>query len=120
MPTFSKASLDCLAQCHPDLQKVAKEAIRHFDFRVYCGHRGQAAQNKAFAEKKSKLKWPASKHNRRPSLAFDAAPNPVDWNNIKRFDQMGKVMKAAAAKVGVRIVWGGDWKGFVDRPHFEV
>lgn len=120
MPSFSKRSLDNLKQCDPRLQKVAHEAIKTFDFVVTCGHRGKEAQNKAFAEKKSKLKWPDSKHNKTPSLAFDAAPYPIDWNDIKRFDQMGAVMKAAARSVGVKITWGGDWKSFVDRPHFEV
>jgi peptidoglycan LD-endopeptidase CwlK len=120
MPKFSERSLANLAQCHPDLQRVAKECIKHFDFVVICGHRGKAAQDKAFAEKKSKLKWPNSKHNKKPSLAFDAAPAPIDWNNIARFNAMGAAMKSAAKKINVAITWGGDWKSFVDRPHFEI
>lgn len=120
MPTLSKRSLDNLAQCHPDLQKVAKAAIVNFDFVVTCGHRGKAAQNEAYAKGNSKLRWPDSLHNKTPSLAFDAAPYPIDWNDIKRFDQMGKVMLAAAKTVGVKIVWGGSWKNFKDRPHFEL
>lgn len=120
MPTFSKRSLDNLAQCHPDLQKVAKEAIRHFDFVITTGHRNKADQNKAFASGHSKLQYPHSKHNKKPSLAFDAAPYPIDWEDIARFDEMGKVMKAAAKTVGVKITWGGSWKSFKDRPHFEV
>lgn len=120
MPTFSKRSLDNLAQCDARLQKVAHEAIKHFDFVVTCGHRGKTAQNEAFAKGNSKLKWPDSLHNKKPSLAFDAAPYPIDWADVKRFDRMGAVMKAAAKTVGVKIVWGGDWKSFKDRPHFEV
>ena len=120
MPVLSKRSQDTLAQCHPDLQKVAKEAIKHLAFTVYTGHRGKAAQDKAFAEKKSKVKWPNSKHNRKPSLAFDAYPDPLDWNDIKRFDHMGRVIKEAAKKVNVKITWGGDWASFRDRPHFEL
>lgn len=120
MPSFSQRSLDNLKQCHPHLQKVAHECIKTFDFTVTCGHRNQADQNKAFAEKKSKLRWPNSKHNKTPSLAFDAAPWPIDWNDVARFDAMGSAMKAAARKVHVKLVWGGDWKSFVDRPHFEL
>lgn len=120
MPSFSKRSLDNLATCHADLQKVAHEAIKTFDFTVIEGHRGEAAQNKAYAEQKSKLKYPNSKHNKKPSLAFDAAPYPLDWGDRKSFDTMGKHMKDAAKKVGVKIKWGGDFKDFYDGPHFEL
>lgn len=120
MPHFSKRSLDNLGQCHPDLQKVAHEAIKHFDFTVICGHRNKADQDKAVREGKSKAKWPNSKHNKTPSLAFDAVPHPVDWNDIGRFRTMAQHMKTAAKKVGVKITWGGDFKGFFDGPHFEL
>lgn len=120
MHHFSKASLDNLAECHPDLQKVAREAIKHFDFRVICGHRGKSAQDKAYAEGRSKVKFPNSKHNKTPSHAFDAVPVPLDWSDIKSFHTMAGHMKAAAQKVGVKITWGGDFKGFFDGPHFEI
>jgi len=120
MYKFSKRSTDNLASCHPDLRKVAHECIKTFDFTVIQGHRGKADQDKAFAEKKSKLKWPNSKHNKTPSLAFDAVPFPLDWNDKKAFDTMGKHMKDAAKKVGVKIIWGGDFKSFYDGPHFEL
>lgn len=120
MPSFSKRSLDNLKTCDERLQKVAHEAIKHYDFSVICGHRGKAAQDKAVAEGKSKAKWPTSKHNASPSLAFDATPFPLDWENIAEFHVMAKVMKQAAHKVGVKIKWGGDFKNFFDGPHFEL
>lgn len=120
MPSFSKRSLDNLATCDPRLRKVAEEAIKTFDFTVIEGHRGQAAQNRAFAEKKSKVRWPHSKHNKNPSLAFDAIPVPLDWNDTASFHAMAKAMKAAAKTVGVGIKWGGDFQGFFDGPHFEL
>jgi peptidoglycan L-alanyl-D-glutamate endopeptidase CwlK len=120
MPHFSQRSLDHLAQCHPDLQKVAKEAIKHYNFQVICGHRGKAAQDKAFAGKKSKVKWPNSKHNHKPSLAFDATPIPLDWNNKASFHTMARHMKTAAKKLSIAITWGGDFKNFFDGPHFEI
>lgn len=120
MPSFSKRSLDNLKTCDPRLQKVAHEAIKHFDFTVIEGHRGKEAQDKAVKEGKSKAKWPTSKHNSKPSLAFDATPVPLDWNNKASFDAMAKAMKAAAKTVGVPIKWGGDFKNFYDGPHFEL
>ena len=120
MPSFSKSSLDHLKQCHPDLQKVAHECIKHYDFSVICGHRGKADQDKAVREGKSKAKWPTSKHNAQPSRAFDAVPVPLDWKNIASFNAMAGHMKTAARTVGVKIRWGGDFKGFFDGPHFEL
>jgi peptidoglycan LD-endopeptidase CwlK len=120
VPSFSKRSLDNLASCDPALQKVAHEAIKYYDFTVICGHRGKAAQDKAVAEGKSKAKWPTSKHNSNPSLAFDATPVPLDWNDTKSFHAMAKHMKTAANTVGVKIKWGGDFKNFFDGPHFEL
>jgi peptidoglycan L-alanyl-D-glutamate endopeptidase CwlK len=120
MPTFSKRSLDNLKTCHPDLQKVAHECIKHYDFTVIEGHRGKIAQDKAVATGKSKAKWPTSKHNSTPSKAFDATPVPLDWNDTKAFQAMATAMKAAATRVGVKIKWGGDFKGFFDGPHFEL
>jgi peptidoglycan L-alanyl-D-glutamate endopeptidase CwlK len=29
-------------------------------------------------------------------------------------------VKAAARQCGVPIIWGGDWPGFPDGPHFEL
>jgi peptidoglycan L-alanyl-D-glutamate endopeptidase CwlK len=120
MPVFSQRSLGNLASCHPDLQKVAHECIKHFDFTVIEGHRGKDAQDKAYAEQKSKLKWPDSKHNKKPALAFDATPHPLDWGDKASFDTMAKHMKEAAKKAGVKIKWGGDFKDFYDGPHFEL
>lgn len=120
MPTFSKRSLDNLATCDQRLQRVAKECIKHYDFTVICGHRSKAAQDEAVRQGKSKARWPTSLHNATPSRAMDCVPVPLDWSDTKSFHQMAKAMKAAAKKVGVKIRWGGDFKGFFDGPHFQV
>ena len=60
--------------------------------------------------------------------AFDAAPFPIDWNDLKRFDAMAKLFMEAARLEGVRLRWGADWdadgkfreKGEPDSPHFEL
>lgn len=120
MAKLNARSLDNLAQCHKDLQRVAEEAAKTFSFTVYCGHRGKKDQDIAYATGKSKLRYPHSKHNKRPSHAFDAYPNPLDWNDTARFDAMGRAFKAAAHRIGVKIKWGGDWASFRDRPHVEL
>lgn len=120
MPTFGKRSLANLASCDARLQSVAHEAIKTYDFTVICGHRDKAAQNKAVREGKSKAPWPTSKHNSSPSLAMDCVPHPLDWNDTAEFHEMAHAMKRAAKRVGVRLKWGGDFKGFFDGPHFEI
>ena len=41
----------------------------------------------------------------------------VDWDG---FGRLADLMFKAADAVGARIVWGGNWKRFVDKPHFEL
>jgi peptidoglycan LD-endopeptidase CwlK len=120
MPTFGKISLERLKTCDKRLQDIAHAAIKRTDFSVACGHRGEQEQNEAFARGFSKLKFPKSKHNKTPSLAMDLVPFPVDWKNLKRFDALAVIVKDEAARLGVKLVWGGDWVKFRDRPHYEL
>ena len=128
MPSFGKTSKDRLATVDHRLRLVCEEVIKHYDFSILCGHRTEQEQNKAFAEAKSKLHWPKSKHNQLPSLAVDIAPYPIDWNDLKRFFYLAGLIKATASSMGFKLRWGGDWDGdgdfkdqnFNDYPHFEI
>lgn len=128
MPTFSETSKKLLATCHPDIQKVLNEAIKHVDFVVTCGHRGEADQNKAVAEGKSKTPWPTSKHNSVPSMAVDVAPYPIDWNDAEAFTLLSGIIYGIGVTMGIKLRLGIDWDGnlsvrehsFKDRPHLEL
>lgn len=128
MPTFGKQSQVNLATCHPDLQRLMNEAIKHVDFSITCGHRGQAEQDKAFAEGKSKLKWPNGEHNKLPSCAVDVAPYPLNWNDTEAFTLLSGVILGIAKMINIKIRLGADWDGdfntlehsFKDRPHIEL
>src|SRR5688572_12424068 len=93
MPRFSDSSFSKLSTCHPDLQTLFFEVIKHFDCIVLEGHRGEVAQEKAFNEGKSQKKWPDGNHNKMPSMAADVAPydppTTVNWKDIKRFYYFG-------------------------------
>ena len=127
---FSERSTRCLAECDPRLQRLAAHAIENggVDFTVYCGHRNEADQNKAVLEGKSKLRYPHSKHNQFPSLAFDAAPYPIDWDDVDGFKRMARAIMDSAHVLGIQIRWGGDWNcdgdkttnDDWDKPHFEL
>lgn len=117
---LSAISISRLKECHPDIQKVVELAASRFPMSVLEGHRGQVAQDKAYAAGTSKAKWPESKHNKMPSEAVDLAPVPLDWKNLPRFKKMAEVVLQAATDLGVPMVWGGNFKSFTDMPHFEL
>ena len=126
MPSFSKRSKTNLSQAHPDLQTLFNEVIKERDCSVICGERGEKAQNKAYAEGNSKKRYPDSKHNKKPSLAVDVVPWPLDWNDIKGFKEFGEyVMRVyermwGEGKIKSVISWGGHWRTFKDYPHYEI
>jgi peptidoglycan LD-endopeptidase CwlK len=121
MYKFSKSSQDKLNTCHPFLQEICNELIKEADFVVICGYRDKAAQDDAYSKGASKLKFPQSKHNKKPSLAVDIAPynQGIDWNNHIGFQELAKKFKQIAEHKNIPVVWGGDWQ-MRDMPHFEL
>lgn len=134
MPTFSNTSLEKLKTCHPDLQILFKEVIKHHDCMVSEGYRDKEAQDKAFAEGKSQKKFPFGNHNKMPSTAVDVYPYPVQMKNKPRFYWFAGFVLGVAemlymqGKISHRIRYGGDWDGdkdiddqtFNDLVHFEI
>ncbi len=128
MPRFGKTSEKNLSECHPDIQKVMREVIKHFDCSVICGRRGRAAQELAFAAGKSNARYGQSPHNFEPALAVDVVPYPVDWTDTERMILFAGQVIATARMLGVDLKWGGDWdrdthlsdNRFNDFPHFEL
>ncbi len=121
--SFGKVSEERLATCHPDLQAVCLEAIKHYDFTIVCGHRTEAEQQKALKKGYSKLPWPKSRHNTFPSEAVDVAPwvdGRIPWDDIQEFRALSVHMMAAAKKLGIELEWGGSWRSFVDMPHYQL
>ena len=125
---YSKKSTDRLMTCHASLQALFFEVIKFADCAILEGHREQERQDRLYEEGKSKLSFPNSKHNKLPSLAVDAAPYPIDWNDTARFYYFGGIVRGIAFKMDIPIRWGGDWDGdlqvkdqtFNDLPHFEL
>jgi len=128
MPVFSQTSKDRLATCDARLQRVFNEVIKHFDCTIIVGHRGEKAQNEAFANGKSQKRWPNGNHNSMPSKALDATPYPVDWTDRARMTLFAGFVLGIAQGMGIDLRWGGDWNenmkvkdnSFNDLPHFEV
>lgn len=120
MPSFSKSSQAKLATCHPDLQRLFNEVIKHVDCTIICGHRGEKEQNEAFENGFSMLKFPNSKHNGSPSLAVDCLPYPIKWSDSESHHKFAGFVLGVASQMGIKIEWGGNWSSFEDRPHFQL
>lgn len=128
MPEFSERSLKNLRQCDADLQRVLNEAIKHFDFTVFTGHRDREEQQKMLRQGKSQVGWPDSKHNAFPSKAVDIAPYPIKWNDRERATYLAGFVLGIASQMGIDLRWGGDWDSdtevedneFDDLWHFEL
>ena len=111
---YSKRSAQNLNTCHPHLRTLFTEVLFFFDHSMLCGHRNKADQDRAYASGNSQLPWPKGKHNKKPSMAVDVKPYPLDLNGPK--DEVreqltffaGFVMGMAADK-GIPLRWGGDW-----------
>ncbi len=135
MPRFSSDSLSKLATCDLDLQRLFFEVIKTVDCKVTEGHRGEEAQNAAYAAGNSKLKYPNGNHNASPSNAVDVYFYPIDMNNTKKFYWFGGYVLGIAqrlkdeGKMTHSIRWGGSWDGvgqlntanmLNDLVHFEL
>lgn len=117
---LSKTSKQKLGTCHSKLQRLVLEVAKTENCAVICGYRNKAEQNKAFMSGKSKARYGQSKHNRKPSMAVDIVPIPLDWNNIDSFEKLGSKVLEKASELGIKIRWGRDFTGLKDYPHFEL
>ncbi|NVO29686.1 M15 family metallopeptidase [Hymenobacter lapidiphilus] len=90
-------------------------------------YRSAERQNELYAQGRTKpglvvtyKRGGQSKHNLGPptpalDVAFRLADGSVSWSGLL-LSKFARLMKYADA----RVVWGGDWPSFKDRPHFEV
>ena len=132
LPAFGSTSRKNLAECHPQLQKLFKEVIKHWDCAVIDGARSHAEQVKNVQRGVSKTM--ASKDLRQAdgfSHAADVGPYPVLWNDPQYAREclfFGGFVLGIAAKLGLKVRYGGDWDSdkdlndqtFNDLVHFEL
>ena len=128
MKQWDARSLRNLQGIHPDLRKVMDRALQEapFAFIVTEGLRTKERQKELVRVGASKTL--NSRHI--TGHAIDLVPF-VDIDKDGRVEteemyswplyyKLAPVIKAAAAKEEVAIVWGGDWKSFKDGPHWEL
>lgn len=120
MPSYYAKSKERLATAHPLLQDLFNEVIKHRDCSILYGHRNRAEQEEAFTNGRSKAHYGQSFHNYSPSLAVDAMPWPINWEDMKGIHEFAGFVLGVAAAKGIQIRWGGHFKNFFDGPHFEL
>lgn len=117
---LSKRSLDRLQGVHPRLVAVVKEAsaLTPVDFIITEGVRTKARQ--AALVRAGASRTMTSRHL--TGHAVDVAAmvdGQVRWD-WPLYPRIAAAFKAAAARQGTSIVWGGDWAALRDGPHFEL
>lgn len=118
------------------LVSVVRRAAKKLQFALFVveGVRTKARQAELYAQGRTKpgkkVTWTLeSKHI--DGRAVDLAPmidGVIDWNDLKKFDQIADAMNASANELGVGIRWGANWdadgvpreRGEGDSPHFEL
>lgn len=117
--------------CILPLQQAWKEAVLQWQEKypdlpkpfLTCTHRTNAEQDELYAIGRTKpgsrvtnARAGQSPHNSLPSKAFDVAfirlDKKLDWSP-ELFEKMARIL------MPLGVEWGGSWKKFKDRPHFE-
>jgi len=112
------------AWCDIMLQDVA-------DISLVYGYRNEELQTILFDNDLSQLRFPDSKHNRKPSLAVDLQPYPRPLKDNKLWGALGYLAGrgvSVAEELGITLRWGGDWdrdgdltdQNFNDLFHWEI
>lgn len=108
-------SLKNLEGVHPDLVAVVERAAEKQAFLCTEGLRSLERQQQLVRAKKSKTL--NSRHLTGHAVDLcdtDGCYDLPDMNAI------AKAMKTAAIELDIPLEWGGDWRSFVDTPHFQL
>lgn len=129
----SKRSLERLYGMHYKLVAVVAYAlaISEQDFFVNEGLRSAEDQNKYFKQGTSKIDGyvKRGRHQDDPNTPqIDARAVDVyyvGWKNTDsmddpRWEKVYQAFRTAAENLHINIVFGADWKTFVDKPHIEL
>lgn len=117
---LSERSMKRLVGVHPRLVALAREAIvlSPVDFMITEGVRTKERQLALVRAGASR-----TRHSRHlTGHAIDVAAmvdGQVRWD-WPLYPRIAAAFKAAAARQGAAIVWGGDWPKLRDGPHFEL
>lgn len=117
---LGKRSLSNLEGVHPDLDAVAKLAIKKTkqDFTIIEGLRSKKRQRELVAQGFSKTM--NSRHLTGHAIDIVPYPIPRDWRKYKnsQWREIYEAMKQSAEELGVEMDFGYEW-GW-DKPHYQL
>lgn len=124
-----------ISQLHPEVQKLAEKLVSEcaaagIKIQITDCLRNKAEQNVLYAQGRTaagnivtNTKYPNSMHNW--GIAFDfCLKMDVDGDgkvsDDAYNDKTGLFARIGAIGKSIGLEWGGDWKSFVDKPHFQL
>ena len=127
---FGKTSLAKLEEINPILKELATKALAKstVDFGIpSTGGKRTAEEQKALYDKGySKADGTIKKTYHQSGNAVDLVPvidGKMTWDSIQAFIEINEAVMAAWSEMNVSgwtLTWGGNWKTFIDRPHYEI
>jgi len=118
---LSRASYEKLAGVNPLLVRVVERAIQTtpFDFKVTEGLRSATRQVQLVRQGKSRTFNSKHLHGDAVDIAVFDERGELTWK-FDYYASVAVVFKRAAEEMLIPLVWGGDWEGFRDGPHFQI
>jgi peptidoglycan L-alanyl-D-glutamate endopeptidase CwlK len=127
MYKLSKRSYERLNGVDAILIAILTEAIKEspFDFGIprSGGLRTAEEQYILYKDGKSQLDGFKKKSYHQTGKAFDIyayVDGKASWDKGQLTEIARHIQKVAKDKFNVDLEWGGDWKRFVDMPHFQI
>lgn len=140
MYQLSQRSLSNLKGVHPKLAQVITEAIKTspVDFTITEGLRTTQRQQDLFAQGRTKpgikvtnadgVKNKSNHQSKSDGYGhavdlypyFDGSVQVNHPQTISKLQKISEHIKAAAKRLNINVVWGGDWRSPYDPPHFEL
>lgn len=111
---------------HPDLLRVRDRALEicpiDFGHPAHAGKRSDDEQLELFNSGASQCDGikKRSRHQDAKAIDFYAYVNGRASWEPRHLVQVAAAFLQAASELGVRIAWGGHWKGFKDMPHVQL
>lgn len=110
-PKVKRLAQRLLQECKKkDIKIIITQTLRSVDEQNFLFAAGRTRPGKVVTNAKGGY----SLHNY--GVAFDFCPiiaGKAVYDNPDLFETVGKI------GVGLGLEWGGDWKNFIDRPHFQ-
>lgn len=117
---FGARSLSNLVGVHQDLVNVMHRSIESapHDFTIIEGVRSPTRQQKLVDEGKSKTL--NSRHITGHAIDLAIIKDGKAIWDVQPYIELSLHIKSIAKGMEIPIVWGGDWKTFVDAVHYEL